>query len=222
QDRSVYELQNFNAFDRLTDDIRGINGVNDVISLPVIKMILKDTVESKFYLKDVFPDDIGTQQQLDSALRIAEDQRIYMDQIMNDQNGATMMLISVRNDVMNSARRDDLVKSLLEMGDKFEKETGIGLHYAGLPFIRTYVASQVKKEMQIFLYASGLITWLIMFLFLRSFRALLVSMLSIVIVMSWSLGTLTLFDYKITLLSGLVSAVIVIIGISDGIYLLNK
>lgn len=222
QDRSVYELQNFNAFDRLTDDIRGINGVNDVISLPVIKMILKDTVESKFYLKDVFPDDIGTQQQLDSALRIAEDQRIYMDQIMNDQNGATMMLISVRNDVMNSARRDDLVKSLLEMGDKFENETGIGLHYAGLPFIRTYVASQVKKEMQIFLYASALITGVIMFLFFRSFRAVIFSMIIIGIVVIWTLGTLTLFDYKITLLSGLIPPVIVTIGITNAIYLLNK
>lgn len=222
QDRSVYELKNFNAFDELTNDIRKITGVNDVISLPVIKMIMKDTAESRFFLKDVFPEDITTQSALDSALGEARDIRIYMDQIVNEQNGATMMLVSVQNDVMNSARRDDLVDSLLATGDKFERETGIELHYAGLPFIRTYVASQVKKEMQIFLYASALITGLIMFLFFRSFRAVIFSMIIIAVVVIWTLGTLTLFDYKITLLSGLIPPVIVTIGITNAIYLLNK
>lgn len=221
-DRSVYELKNFKAFDRLTGDIREINGVNNVISLPVIPMIMKDTAESKFYTQEIFPPDISTQAELDSAMATARDQRIFMDQIMNEQNGATMMLVSVQKEVMNSARRDDLVKSLLDAGDKFEDETGIVLHYAGLPFIRTYVASQVKKEMQIFLYASALITGLIMFLFFRSFRAVIFSMIIIGIVVVWTLGTLTLFDYKITLLSGLIPPVIVTIGITNAIYLLNK
>lgn len=221
-DPDVYKLENFQAFDRLTQDIRTIDGVNNVISLPVIPTILKDTAESKFYAQEIFPRHIGTQSELDSALDIARDQRIFMEQIVNEQNGATMMLVSVRKDVMNSARRDDLVKSLLDAGDKFENETGIPLHYAGLPFIRTYVASQVKKEMQIFLYASALITGVIMFLFFRSFRAVIFSMIIIGIVVVWTLGTLTLFDYKITLLSGLIPPVIVTIGITNAIYLLNK
>jgi predicted RND superfamily exporter protein len=221
-DSSVYRLDNFLAFKRLTHDVREIEGVNNVISLPVIRMILKDTAESRFYLAEVFPDSIQTQSQLDSALEVARGQRIYMDQIVNTENGATMMLVSVRKDVMNSARREGLVASLLEAGDKFEEETGIALRYAGLPFIRTYVAGQVKREMQYFLYASALVTGLIMFLFFRSFRAVIFSMIIIGIVVVWTLGTLSLFGYKITLLSGLIPPVIVTIGITNAIYLLNK
>ena len=222
QDSAIYERDNFKAFHELTRDIRTIHGVNDVISLPVIKMILKDTANSRFYLERIFPDSIATQQVLDSALMIARGQRIYMDQIVNENNGATMMLVSVQKDVMNSARREDLVGSLLEAGATFEDKTGLQLHYAGLPFIRTYVAGQVKKEMQIFLYASAFITGLIMFLFFRSFRAVIFSMIIIGIVVVWTLGTLALFDYKITLLSGLIPPVIVTIGITNAIYLLNK
>jgi predicted RND superfamily exporter protein len=66
------------------------------------------------------------------------------------------------------------------------------------------------------------ITGLIMFLFFRSFRAVLFSMIIIGVLVVWTLGTLALFGYKITLLTGLIPPVIVTIGITNAIYLLNK
>ena len=220
QDSALYQLKNFKAFSELTNEIRKINGVNNVISLPAIKMILRDT--SKFYLSNVFPDSIESQNELDSALATARNQRIYMGQIVNETNGATMMLISVQKEVMNSAKREDLMAELLAFGKKFETNTNLTLHYAGLPFIRSVVSSQVKKEMQLFLFASAFITGLIMFLFFKSFRAVIFSLIIIGIVVVWTLGTLALFGFKITLLSGLIPPVIVTIGITNAIYLLNK
>lgn len=222
KDSSIYSLKNFNAFRELTKDIRALNGVNEVISLPALKMILKDTAETRFYLAPIFPDTIQSQQELDSLLDNARGQRIYMDQLVNTRNGATMMLISVQKEVMNSSLREELTQRMLDAGKKFEEKTGITLRYAGLPFIRTVVAKSVKKEMQLFLYASVIITGIIMFVFFRSFRAVLFSMIIIGIVVVWTLGTLALFDYKITLLSGLIPPVIVTLGITNAIYLLNK
>ncbi len=221
-DTAIYSLSNFKAYRELTKDIRALNGVNEVISLPALKMILKDTAETRFYLAPIFPDDIQSQEELDSLLSIARDQRIYMDQLVNTRNGATMMLVSVQKEVMNSSLREELTQKMQEAGRKFEHKTGITLRYAGLPFIRTVVAKSVKKEMQLFLYASVLITGIIMFVFFRSFRAVLFSMIIIGIVVVWTLGTLALFDYKITLLSGLIPPVIVTLGITNAIYLLNK
>src|SRR5688572_5967360 len=133
-----------------------------------------------------------------------------------------MAVVSINKDVMNSSLRDALTSSLLSEGEAFTKKTGIELHYAGLPFIRAVVTNQVRREMQLFLYASAVITGLIMFLFFRSFRAVMFSMIIIAIVVVWTLGTLALFGYKITLLSGLIPPVIVTIGITNAIYLLNK
>ena len=96
------------------------------------------------------------------------------------------------------------------------------MRYAGLPFVRSVVAVQVRKEMQIFLYLSALVTGVIMFLFFRSFRSVIFSMIIIGIVVVWVMGTLALFGYKITLLSGLIPPVIVTIGITNAIYLINK
>lgn len=222
KDSAIYELENFKAFTELARDIKKINGINDVVSLPLIKMIAKDTVNSKFSLEDVFPSAINSQAALDSVLAVARDQKIYMGQIVNMRNGATMMLLSVQKEVMNSSKRDQLMKDLLAYGEKFESTTNLKLHYAGLPFIRAVVADQVKMEMQIFLYASAFVTGLIMFLFFRSFRAVIFSLIIIAIVVVWTLGTLSLFGFKITMLSGLIPPVIVTIGITNAIYLLNK
>lgn len=222
QDSAVYQLKNFEALRTLTREIRQIEGVNEVISLPVLKMILKDTAHSKFYLSPIYPDTISSQEHLDSLLAVTRNQPIYMNQLVNRHNGATMMLVSVQKEVMNSARREALKESLEKAGAKFESATGIPLRYAGLPYIRTVVANSVRYEMQIFLYASILITGIIMFIFFRSFRAVLFSMIIIGIVVIWTLGTLSLFGYRVTLLSGLIPPVIVTLGITNAIYLLNK
>lgn len=222
KDSSIYELKNFEAFRDFSREAKQIGGVNDVVSLPVLKMILKDTANARFYLTNIFPENIRNEKEFDSLLTLARNQKVYMGQLVNENNGATAMLVSVHKDVMNSSQRVQLTESLVNAGKKFEERTNIQLHYAGLPFIRTVIANSVRREMSLFLYASAAITGLIMFLFFRSFRAVLFSMIIIAIVVVWTLGTLALFGFKITLLSGLIPPVIVTIGITNAIYLLNK
>ena len=222
RDSAIYTLDNFNRFRELNKAIREIPGVNDLLSLPEVKIIRKDTANTRFYLDGHYPKQIKDQAQLDSLMGAIRNQKFYMGQIVNQENGATMMLISITKEVMNSSKRIAMTKALVELGDQFTKDTGIQLRYAGLPFIRAMMATEVRKEMQIFLYLSALVTGVIMFFFFRSFRAVLFSMIIIGIVVVWVMGTLSLFGYKITLLSGLIPPVIVTIGITNAIYLLNK
>src|SRR5260221_9687602 len=222
QDSSIYSLKNFNHFRELNNIVKNTKGVNNVLSLPEIKIIRKDTANKKFKLDPLFPKEIKNQAELDSLLTVLHGQKFYMGQLVNEHNGATMMLISVQKEVMNSAKRVELTKQLVEAGNAFTKFTNIKLHYAGLPFIRTIMATRVKQEMQFFLYLSAMVTGLIMFFFFRSVRAVLFSMVIIGIVVVWVMGTLALFGFKITLLSGLIPPVIVTIGITNAIYLLNK
>jgi len=222
KDSAIYQLQNFLAFRELTREIKKITGVTEVLSLPVLKLIQKDTTNQRFFLADIFTENISSQLDLDSLLHVALNQRIYADQLINTGNGATMMLVSVKKEVMNSPKRVGMTQSLLDAGKIFEDKTKIQLRYAGLPFIRTVVASALKREMNIFLIASTVVTGIIMFVFFRSFRAVLFSMIIIGILVVWTLGTLVLCGFKITLLSGLIPPVIVTIGVTNAIYLLNK
>ncbi|HNC32203.1 MAG TPA: MMPL family transporter, partial [Cyclobacteriaceae bacterium] len=222
QDSSVYQLNNFQAYRELGSSIKKVHGVTEVISLPNLKMIAKDTAQKNFYFRNIFPEQVSSQNELDSLLQVALDQRIYSGQIINPGNGAMMMLVAIKKEVMNSKAREAMTDSLVAAGTRFEHQTSIKLRYAGLPFMRTVVANSVRKEMNIFLIASAVVTGLIMLLFFRSFRAVMFSMIIIGVLVVWTLGTLALFGYKITLLTGLIPPVIVTIGITNAIYLLNK
>jgi len=222
RDSAVFRLKNFEELRNLSLKLRAIEGVNEVLSLPRMKVIMKDTAQQRFYLVSLFPDSIKSQAHLDSLLAAAQNQKFYAGQLVNAGNGATMMLISIDKEYANSAKRVKLTQDLQAAGEEFQTKTGIDLKFAGLPFIRAVVAEQVRKELSLFLYLSALVTGTIMLIFFRSIRAVIFSMIMIGVLVIWTLGTITLLGFKITLLSGLIPPVIVTIGITNAIYLLNK
>jgi predicted RND superfamily exporter protein len=222
KDSSLYEVENFRRFKYLSDELITINGVKQVVSIPLFKSLIKDVKNKKFLLEPIFneiPDDQG---KLDSLLAYANTQKFYSDQIINQENGATFILISISNEVLNTKERDVVVKDIELIAQAFEEHTGITLRYVGLPYIRTEVNGSVKVELQMFLVLSLFVTAVILLFFFRSWDAVVFPLIVIIVIVIWSMGTLGILNYKITILTGLLPPVIVVIGIPNSIYLLNR
>ncbi len=221
-DSSLFTPQNFNRLHFLTDQIAGMSGITNVLSLTNLPMMVKDTAEKKFKLVPIFKEMPEDQATLDSLLQVVMDQKLYSGQLVNPDNGMVLMLVSYDRHVLNSDKRIGLTEDIMEAGNKFTEYTGIKLYYAGMPFIRSVIAGKVKDELEMFLLFSALITAFIMLLFFRSWMAVVFPMIIIAVIVTWVLGSLVLFDYRITLLTGLIPSVIVVIGIPNSIYLINK
>ncbi|MBX2912458.1 MAG: MMPL family transporter [Cyclobacteriaceae bacterium] len=222
KDSAIYRYENFERLRQFCAEVKGMAGVNDVISLPLIKKIEKDTANTRFVLTDVFPGKINSQAQLDSLLQEAKKQKFYIGQIVNEKNGAIAILVSIKKEVLNSPKRIGLTDEIIDAGKTFSAQTGIALHYAGLPFVRSVIASKVGQELKIFLMVSVVITGIILLVFFRSFRAVIFPLIVIGIIVIWVLGSIALFGFKISLLSGMIPPIIVVIGIPNAIYLMNK
>lgn len=222
KDSSIYQYRNFEKLREFCIAMRQIPGVNEVISLPQIKMMAKDTARKQFKLIDIFPGKITSQRELDSLLVEAKKQKFYLGQITNQENGAIAILISINKEYLNSSKRMEVTNEVISRGGHFTQSTGISLHYAGLPFVRSVIAQQVSQELKFFLALSIIVTGIILFIFFRSFRAMIFPLIVIGVVVIWVLGTIALFGFKITLLSGMIPPIIVVIGIPNAIYLMNK
>lgn len=222
KDSAVYQVDNFRKFKYLSDEIATLEGITEVISLPSMKKMMKDTKAKKFNLIPIFPEIPENQKELDSLLAFALDQKFYSGQIINSENGAIMILAGIDIEYANSKKRIHLIDDIHMLGKLFTESTGIDIHYVGLPFVRAVIVVKVKKEMQMFVLFSVLITGLIMLLFFRSKIAVIFPLLIIGIIVIWVLGTIVLMQYKITLLTGVIPSIIVIIGIPNSIYLFNK
>jgi len=93
---------------------------------------------------------------------------------------------------------------------------------SGMPYVRTLNSQNIIDEIEIFILAAILITSLIFYLFFRSYRATFISMFVVVIGVMWTFGILGLLEYEITVLTALIPPLIIVIGIPNCIFLINK
>lgn len=222
KDSAVYKEENFRKLKYMTDELQNIKYVKDVLSLPSLKRLVKNKEDKRFELENVFDEIPQDQEKLDSLVAYCLSLKFYSGQLINSDNGASMVLVTIENEVMNSKKRNTVVGDILQVAEEFREHTGINLRYAGLPFVRYINTVKIKKELNMFLIFSVLVTGFILYLFFRSLRVVVVALFIIGIIVVWVMGTLALFDYQITLLTGLIPPIIVVIGIPNAVYMLNK
>ena len=220
--KDFYQLRTFNAVKKFEASLKTIEGVEGILSIPDAVTLIKDDSTSKLVSARIFPETIIDQQQIDSGKIVFENLPFYNGLLYNPDSTAYLVAVSVNKDVMNSKARTELVAKVVEQVKKFESDSKLDVHVSGLPFIRTTIADMVKAEMRWFLIGSLILSAITLLIFFRSFSSMTMSLLVVMMGVIWSLGTVVLLGYKITLLTALIPPLVVVIGIPNCIYFLNK
>jgi predicted RND superfamily exporter protein len=217
-----YQLNTFNAVKLLEKNLKAVKGVEGIISIPDAVNLVKNDSTSKLVSQKIFPDTITSQQQIDSCRAVFENLPFYNGLMYNLQTKAYIVGVSVNKEIMNSKARTELVGEVVTQVKKFEEDSKLNVHISGLPFIRTSIADKVRAEMKWFLIGSLALSAITLLVFFRSFSSMTMSLLVVIMGVIWSLGTVVLFGYKITLLTALIPPLVVVIGVPNCIYFLNK
>ncbi|MCX6208812.1 MAG: MMPL family transporter [Bacteroidetes bacterium] len=205
----------------LHKNLEKISAVKSVMSIPEAVTLVKDTVKNKFVSQKIFFG-FKNQNDLDSQVAVFKSLPIYKSLLYNLETNCYLFAVTVNKDTAMSKSRIKLINSITQAVHQFENETKITAHISGLPYIRTIIAERIKKEMNFFLIGSLLMSALVLLLFFRSFSAMLMSLAVVAMGVLWSFGTMVLLGYKITLLTALIPPLVVVIGIPNCIYFLNK
>ncbi len=217
--KDFFEKDFFNAFKKWSAEVKAIEGVANTLSIADavnIKKIEKDG-KPTLLTYPIFKDGIDSVAQA-TFLNLP----FYKDLLYNPKTSTYLTAIYLTPELVNSEMRIDIVNRVEESAKKFAAATGTELHYSGLPYIRTRFAESVKEEMRFILIISLLFTSLILLLFFRSFITVLYCMAVVVMGVVFSVATLVILGYKITLLTALIPPLIVVIGLPNCIYFLNK
>ena len=211
----------FNDYAMLARQLAKVDSVENVLSIPGAITLIKDTATQK-----LTPHPIAGEPpfaNIDSIKQTFLNLPFYKGFLYNNRDTpAYMMAVRISKIVLNSAKRADVIKRIVSLGDEFGKKHNVEMHYSGLPLIRTEMATKVQTEMRLFLILSFVLTAVILVIFFRSFTAVLSSMLVVAIGVVWSIGTIVLLGYKITILTALIPPLVVVIGIPNCVYLLNR
>ena len=218
----VFKLKAFNAWYDLGNDLRKIDGIEAVVSLTRTLNLVKNDSLRQFGFNPVVKQRPATQAEVDSIRNILSTLKFYEGFVYNSKTKACLMAITLDKKKLNDKSRIALVNEIRTIADRYGVKEGIQLHYSGLPYIRTVTTQKVKNELYIFIILSIFISAFILFLFFRSVKVVLSSLIVVAISIIWVLGTTAIFHFKITILTGVIPSLIVIIAIENCIYILNK
>ena len=225
KDNRFFTPKAFQAWNELMTSLKNSKEVELVVSLNDLKKLQKNEVEEKFQLVPLIDNsqtnNAGYLEQIKNEL--FNKLPFYEGLLFNKQSGSIRSAIYLNKKIVNTAaRKTFILENLVPKINRFEKATGIDLRVSGMPYIRTINAENMKGEIGLFIGAALLITSLIFFLFFRSFRATFISICILLFGVMWSFGTLGLFHYKITILTAIIPPLIIVIGITNCIFLINK
>jgi len=222
EDKNLFELKKFNDWYELSTQIKNITGIKELMSVAKLYNIHRNDSLNKFDFLPIVSSAPKSQAELDSLKAIIESLPFYDGLVYNKKTGASLMAITFTKKDLNSKSRIEIVHQIKILGDEFAKKHNLQIHYSGLPYVRTALMEKVSAEMGLFMGLAALVMVIILWLFFRSFSAVFFSVFVVAIGVTWSLGTISLLDYKITMLSGLIAPLIMVIGIPNCVFLINK
>ncbi|TNE27452.1 MAG: RND family transporter [Bacteroidetes bacterium] len=214
--------EGLDTWKRLSDSILSIEGVENVLSLANAYNLKVDEQKGEFAASTVMDKVPTTQEGVDSIKRVFYNLPFYKGMLYSEDGKVELMIARIASDKLYNAEIIRIVDRIRKVSTHFEEATGIQVRVSGLPYIRMANTEKVKKEVYLFIFLTFLVTAVILGLFLKSLRAVGVSLIVVVIGVIWSFGLISSFNYEISLLSSLIPPLVIVIGVPNAIFLINK
>lgn len=224
KDSTLFIPEKFEAWNKLSQDILKFEEIDFTISVGDLLRLEKRKDTTAFRLVPFIKDSIFTDKNLKKyQYELFNKLPFYKGLVYSPNKQSIRTAIYMDKSIINtSVRRDFIIDDLIPIINKFEDDTGIKVYTSGMPYIRTLNSQNIIDEIGLFVGAALLVTSLLFFFFFRSFRATIIAMFTVIIGVMWAFGILGLLEYEITVLTALIPPLIIVIGIPNCIFLINK
>ena len=224
KDPTLFTPEKFTAWNKLTETLKAYKEVDQIVGVGNLKKLQKFENPSRF---EMIP--LKTQVEWDSTAvanyrhELFNQLPFYENLVVSGTSNTVQTALYLNEGIVNSEERKVFVlEKLGPLIEQFEKDHNLEVYISGMPYIRTLNAQNIIDEIGLFILAALFVTSLIFFFFFRSFRATLISMITVLIGVMWAFGIIGLLHYEITVLTALIPPLIIVIGIPNCIFLINK
>ena len=224
KDSLLFSVENLNAWNRLSKSFENNHCVETVLTLQDLKKLVKNKQKQQFDFIPFIKDSLKTVEDLGLLKSsLLKDFPFYDNVLFNKDGKAIRSAIFLKKSIVNTEERKTfIVQDLIPKIDAFENRYGIDVRVSGMPYVRTLNSQNIVDEIEIFIIAAILVTSLIFFFFFRSYRATFISMCVVIVGVMWTFGILGFLEYEITVLTALIPPLIIVIGVPNCIFLINK
>src|SRR5699024_8510832 len=223
-DSTLFTPTKLIAWESLAQEINSYSTVDFTLSIGDLPILKKNTEKESFEIEKFINDSIDSQEQADRYRQELLYKLPFFEGLIYSPNKKSVRTaIYLKKELVNTVHREDFIlNNLVPLIEKFESEQNLKVHTSGMPYIRTMNAKNIVDEIGIFVGVAVFITSLSFYFFFRSVKATIIAMSTVIIAVIWVFGTLGLFKYEITILTAIIPPLIIVIGIPNCVYLINK
>lgn len=218
----MFQLGFFQQWQDLATEIKTVKGIKTVVYAGNIPKVEKDVSLKRFVTKNLISQRATSQIEVDSVKAKLDKLPFYKGFIINEEGNVHLMMITFDQNAINDKSRVEAVKKIKIIAQNFEEKAKTALHLSGMPFIRTEMTAQITNELGIFLVLAIVVTSLILLVFFKNIKVMLVALVVVLIGIVSALGIIVLFGFKISIISGLIPPLVVVIGVPNAIFIVNK
>ncbi len=224
KDSTLFTKEKLKAWNDLSRKLKQFEEVEQVFSIENLKILQKDTLHQKFVLQNLLQKPVQT----DEEARVIQSKLFdslpfYEGIIYNKQTGAVQTMVALKKEIAKSRKRIGfIVNKIKPLLDQYRNEWHLDLKTSGLIYIKALNAKVLEKEIPLFIGLSLLVTGLIIFFFFRTGSPIIISLLIVSIGVMWSFGIMGLLRYQISILTAIIPPLVIVIGVPNAIFLINK
>ena len=224
QDPELFSEGRLEAWNKLSKELGSFEEIDFTISIENLNVLSKNKQIKKLELVPFINEKPETEEDFSQLKQqLFKELPFFENLLFNKETQTIRTAVYMKTEIVNSAARKKFIyNTFIPLIKKFEEDNQLDVRVSGMPYIRTLNAQNIVDEIGIFVLGAMAVTSLIFFLFFRSLRATFISMIIVLIGVAWSLGTLGLMGYEITVLTALIPPLIIVIGIPNCIFLINK
>ncbi|MBQ9395040.1 MAG: MMPL family transporter [Proteobacteria bacterium] len=226
-ENSLIEPESLKDLRDLTTEVGTIPGVSSSYSLAMVPD--NDSAGAGALLKGkldpIVPEGEVTTESVEKVRARLENSSLLKGNLISDDGKHALIMLSLDAEYVNPEQFYTVYEKADEIIKAWQKNDNNGdykIDYGGLPYIRSITVDTMKREQLLLWPIVGLLYIIALCVLFRSFWQAIMPLISIGCVIVWAIAIMVLNDMPVTMINNTLPLLIMVIGVTNGIYIIMR
>ncbi len=204
------------------DYFKSQEGIANAFAPTTVPMMSVDGNAGRFEVRPATNKPLKNQKQADRLIRKLKKEPFYQGLLFGNEKEDIVVVVTLTKEVLATLEKHPLIAEVLQKMEALGEKHGFEPHFAGVPYVRTFMFTRLPLELSIFMGVALLFTGITLFLFYRQWAAVVVPVVLLMMSAISTLGYLAITGGVLQILNALLPPLIIILGVPPCIYMLSE
>jgi len=218
-DDTVFTPERLSLIREIGDELENIDGIRRVVSITHAVDVWGAPGEILISpLMETLP---KTPEEIEALKTQIYSNPLYAGTIISEDGTTALIVAHLEDMAVIDTKRDLIVARSRDIAREYEPLWSDTIHVAGIPVLQVDLNELTFKDLAAFIPITAFLTIFTIFLTMRRWSAVFLSLLSVGLSVGIVMGTYSLLGVEINMVTTMVPTLVMVIGVADSIHIVN-